>query len=216
MQGFVGRSKEIEMLEMKLFQPRGCPKVAVFGLGGIGKSRIALEIADRTRSQRPTHSIFWIQAKDPLTFEKDFFDIGKKLEISGLEDEKADVKNLVKQRLSLESTGKWLIILDNADDEAIWGMRTNQSAGGTALIEYLPKCSMGSIIVTTRSRRVATHLAGKEVVQLPEMSKDEAVNTLKSFLTKPEILHDTNATFNLVEKLTYLPLAIVQALHTSM
>jgi tetratricopeptide (TPR) repeat protein len=210
-QGFVGRRQEIELLERKLFQPNGCPKVVVLGLGGVGKSRIALELADRTRSQRPTHSIFWIQATDPLTFEKDFFEIGKKLEVPGLEDEKADVKGLVKQRLSHASSGKRLIILDNADDEAFWGKKTRQSVGGTALAEYLPNSSKGSILVTTRSRWVATHLAGKEVVDLLEMSPDEALDTLKILLAKPEILNNTDVALNLLEKLTYLPLAIVQA-----
>jgi tetratricopeptide (TPR) repeat protein len=181
------------------------------GLGGVGKSRIALELADRTRSQRPTHSIFWIQATDPLTFEKDFFEIGKKLEVPGLEDEKADVKSLVKQRLNHESAGKWLIILDNADDEAFWGRKTRQSVGGIALAEYLPNSSKGSILVTTRSRRVATHLAGKEVVELLEMGQDEAIDTLKSLLARPETLDNTDAALDLLEKLTFLPLAIVQA-----
>src|SRR5271154_4250117 len=137
MQGFVGRQNEIQMLETKLFQPNRCQRVAVLGLGGVGKSRIALELAYRTKSQRPMYSIFWVQATDALAFEKDLFEIGKKLKIQGIEDEKAGIKGLVKQRLSHESAGEWLMILDNADDETIWGRNSNPSVEATALSEYL-------------------------------------------------------------------------------
>src|SRR5271170_1985190 len=105
-QEFVGRRNEIKTLETKLFQPNRCQRVAVLGLGGVGKSRIALELAYRTKSQRPMYSIFWVQATDALAFEKDLFEIGKKLKIQGIEDEKAGIKGLVKQRLSHESAGE--------------------------------------------------------------------------------------------------------------
>jgi len=38
----VGRTTELEALERKLFVDRGCSKVAVFGLGGIGKTPVVL------------------------------------------------------------------------------------------------------------------------------------------------------------------------------
>jgi tetratricopeptide (TPR) repeat protein len=204
LQEFVGRRNEIKTLETKLFQPNGCGGVAVLGLGGVGKSRIALELAHRTKAQRPKHSVFWVQATDSLTFEKDVYEIGKKLEIQGIEDGKADVKNLVKQRLSHESAGQWLMILDNADDEAIWGTKST-------LTDYLPNSPMGSVLVTTRNRRVATNLTGKESIELQEMKEVEALDTFRSLLAKPDILADLDATSTLLERLTYLPLAIVQA-----
>src|SRR5271156_6192500 len=204
MQGFVGRQNEIQMLETKLFQPNRCQRVAVLGLGGVGKSRIALELAYRTKSQRPKHSVFWVQATDSLTFERDAYEIGKKLKIQGIEDDKSDIKNLVKQRLSHESAGPWLMILDNADDEATWGRNST-------LTEYLPDSPMGSVLVTTRNRRVAIDLAGKESFELREMGKDEAIEMLRNLIAKPEILTDLDASLILLERLTYLPLAIAQA-----
>ncbi|ERF70439.1 hypothetical protein EPUS_04717 [Endocarpon pusillum Z07020] len=133
-QEFIGRGEEIKILEKKLFQPNGCPKVAVFGLGGVGKSRIALKLADNMKSQFPTSSIFWIQATNSLTFETDYFEIGKKLKIPGLTDEKANIKELVKHRLSDGYAHKWLMILDNADDEAIWGATSKL----VETLQYLP------------------------------------------------------------------------------
>ncbi|KAK5422306.1 hypothetical protein LTR06_000563 [Exophiala xenobiotica] len=210
---FIGRKKVMAFLEDKLFQSHGHPpsRVAVFGLGGMGKSRTAVELAYATKSQRPTYSVFWVQATDHLTFEKDILEIGKKLNVPGIQDEKADVKNLVKQYLSQESAGNWLMTLDNADDEGIWGVPAKPSANGTALIESLPKCTTGRILVTTRSLQVAWNMAGNAVIELLEMNEEEAVETFRCLLLKPEARMDAEWISKLVEKLTYLPLAIVQA-----
>ncbi|KAK5242970.1 hypothetical protein LTR20_007209 [Exophiala xenobiotica] len=210
---FIGRKKVMAILEDMLFQPHGRPpsRVALFGLGGMGKSRTAVELAYATKDQRPTYSVFWVQATNHLTFEKDILEIGKTLHIPGIEDEKADVKNLVKQYLSQESAGKWLMILDNADDEGIWGVPAEPSANGTDLAESLPKCTTGRILITTRSRRVAVYMAGEKVVELAEMNEEEAVETFLGLLWKPEAGMDVQQTIKLVERLTYLPLAIVQA-----
>jgi tetratricopeptide (TPR) repeat protein len=96
------------------------------------------------------------------------------------------------------------MILDNADDEVIWGTKS-------MLTDYLPNSPMGSVLVTTRNRRVATNLAGKESIKLQEMKEDEALDTFRGLLAKPDILTDLDATSTLLERLTYLPLAIVQA-----
>lgn len=53
---------EIETLEKKLFRPHGCQRVAVSELGGVGKGKIALELAYRIKSQRPKYSIFWVRS----------------------------------------------------------------------------------------------------------------------------------------------------------
>lgn len=210
MEGFIGRQNEVQLLEAKLFQPNGSRRVAVVGLGGVGKSRLALELAHRAESQLERRSIFWVRATDALTFEKDFFEIGKKLKIPGIEDEKADYKGLVTQVLSQDS-GDWLMILDEADDEAIWGRSLIQNTGTMTLTKYLPKSATGSILITTRNRRVATTLAGKQIVTLEEMNIDEAIQLLGNLLTGPEILEDHIATSTLLQRLTCLPLAIVQA-----
>jgi len=179
------------------------------GLGGIGKSRLALEIAHRIKSTRPTCSVFWIQATDVSTFETDCRQIGKLLQIPGLEDDKADIKSLVKQHLSHESAGEWLLVLDSADDAQVWCRDEKRTT--STLSEYLPRSRAGSILVTTRTRGVATSIAGKNVMELQRMEKDKALQMLQDLLLNPEILDDVDATSKLLEELTFLPLAIVQA-----
>jgi predicted ribonuclease YlaK len=98
--GFVGRINELERVIEMLTDPDGRRLVSIVGLGGVGKSRLALESAYHVKSNFPQYSIFWVQATEQLTFEKGMFDVGKKLSIPGIEDEKVDAKRLVKQWLS--------------------------------------------------------------------------------------------------------------------
>jgi Cdc6-like AAA superfamily ATPase len=57
---FVGRQKEIRALEDLISAPDGPRKLAITGLGGVGKTQIALELAYRMRDQEPECSIYWI------------------------------------------------------------------------------------------------------------------------------------------------------------
>lgn len=206
--GFIGREDEIERLKSKQHRI-----VAILGLGGVGKSRLALELAYQIKSTRPQEWIFWIEATDRLTFEKDVRKIGQRLRIPGINDDKADVKNLVKQRLSDSSTNteRWLLILDNADDESLWGLHADTGPDSRTLVHHLPRTTNGSIIITTRSPNVAAFLAGKEVIELSTMSPHEGIEMFTKALRNLKIAHDYAATSSLLEKLAYLPLAIVQA-----
>jgi len=207
----VGHSDTINTIGARLFRPNRHGKVTILGLGGVGKSRLALELAHFTRAKRRTCSVFWIQATDTLTLERDFLAIGKLLNVQGVENGQADVKNLVKKRLSEDSSGEWLLIVDNADDESLWGKKSNQTPDQITLDDYLPSSSTGAVLITTRNRHVATNLAGKDVVEIYEVDPGEAEEILRNLLEKPEILVAREETGKLLYKLTYLPLAIVQA-----
>jgi hypothetical protein len=211
MSGFVGRSDELHAVKAKLFDRDDCPIISLLGLGGVGKSRSALELAHQTKSEYPQYSVFWVQAEKLLTFEEDMLHIGKKLGIPGIDDPKADVKTLVKQRLQNSPEEKWCLILNNADDEMLWGRRSNPSQQELSLVDYLPRTPNGSILVTTRSRHVATFLAENEVVHLDALSPAEAAEmfTYRTGSRGPSA--DQNALQTLLEKLTNLPLAIIQA-----
>ncbi|KAI9862352.1 MAG: hypothetical protein M1813_004828 [Trichoglossum hirsutum] len=59
---FFSRSSQLDKLEQLLFLEERKPKIAITGLGGIGKIQIALELAYRTREKYRERSIFWILA----------------------------------------------------------------------------------------------------------------------------------------------------------
>ena len=211
LQDLVGRRDKLDVLESKLFGSGKRGTVALLGLGGVGKSRLAMEVAYRARAQRPTCSVFWVQATDALAMERDYLAIGDLLQVPGVHCSQFDIKQAVCRFLSKTFAGEWLLIIDNADDATLWEGSNSTTSEWSSLVEYLPKNSTGSILVTTRNRGVATYLAGKDVVDLTEMDVDGATEILSNLLIESDILHDRHSTRALLEKLTCLPLAIVQA-----
>ncbi len=78
------------------------------------------------------------------------------------------------------------------------------------ITQYLPESDGGLVLVTTRSRDVALSVADEGLVELHEMSPCEAKSVLQRWLTM-EDLEDNAAVEELLNELTYLPLAITQA-----
>lgn len=85
------------------------------GLGGIGKTQLAIEAAYRVRDANLDCSVFWVPAVSTVMFENACRDIGRALGIPGIpgiEDDRADVKGLVKEALSRDDASDWLLIVD--------------------------------------------------------------------------------------------------------
>ena len=181
------------------------------GLGGVGKTQIALECAFQLQSRSPTCSLFWVRASDGTSFDTAYRKIGEKLNIPGLEDDKADVKRLVKAKLSQESTGKWLMIIDNADNFEIFYSSSNEDNRPSALSEYLPFSTLGTILFTTRDRNAARRYAGSKVIEIDNMDDNESRELLRGSLQNKQLLNDTRSVNKLLELLVNLPLAIMQA-----
>lgn len=87
----MGRLREL------IFDPNRRRIASILGLGGIGKSRLALELAFQIKAEYPPRSVFWMEASKQLTFERDVLEIGKQLGIPGVGDDRADTKNILKQ-----------------------------------------------------------------------------------------------------------------------
>ncbi|CRG88509.1 hypothetical protein PISL3812_05540 [Talaromyces islandicus] len=113
---FVGRIAELNRLKQKLVVNKDCQKVAISGLGGIGKTQVTLQFAYSVKEDHPKISIFGIQAMSMETFEQRCMEIARALGIHQIQESEEDVKMLVRRRLCAKSAGKWLLIVDNADD----------------------------------------------------------------------------------------------------
>ncbi|KAL4758885.1 purine and uridine phosphorylase [Aspergillus foveolatus] len=188
-EGFVGRGEQLGQLEELLFSPGHQHKVAITGLGGVGKTQIALELAYRTQQSRPDCSIYWIPATNFETLQRTYFQIAQQLRLPGLEEEGADAKKLLKDYLCGSSAGQWLLIFDNADDIDM----------------------TGSVLFTTRSKKVASKLAMQDVIRVPELDEARALELLSERLVDKSLLQDREQAALLLKQLVYLPLAIVQA-----
>lgn len=208
---FVGRGTELDQLSTKLSSAESCQRVAIVGLGGVGKTQIVLEFAYRKKSTTPDCSILWIPATEPSAFEQAYRRVGIDLKIPGIAADGADVKYLVKESMSKDTAGPWLLIVDNADDSEMLFERKYGEDAKYALIDYLPFSPSGSIIFTTRNRKAAIKQAANNIIHVGMMENDVAREVLAKSLLQPDILHDTAATNQLLDLLDWLPLAIIQA-----
>jgi tetratricopeptide (TPR) repeat protein len=185
--------------------------MTIYGLGGCGKSALALEFAYRALVRHARHMVFWVPAISQESFELAYREIGIRLGVPGITEDNADVKKLVKNALSSGGSSDWLMIVDNADDSGVLFKTTDNDAMSARLSDCLPHSNSGTILFTTRSRKVAGDLTPSSVLELNDMSKAEAKQLLARRLTKQALLNDETAVDELLGILTYLPLAIVQA-----
>ena len=207
---FVGRDSQLKELTARLNTDQFCRRVAVWGLGGVGKTQIVLEFAYKTRETLPKCSIFWVYANTSASFERGYADIAECLKLPGRTDQNANIKLLVQAALSQRESGHWILIIDNADDIDMLSKRGDDS-GSMALVDYLPDSYIGSIVFTTRTRKAAISLAKNNMIQVDEMSQDDAIEVLRKTLLQTDLLSDKSTITRLLNTLGYLPLAIAQA-----
>jgi tetratricopeptide (TPR) repeat protein len=201
---FVGRATILEALEKKLFNDQ-CETVALVGLGGIGKTQVALQFAYSVMAGKQEYSIFWVAALSESSFEKAYTELARELGIKKSKEEE-DIKDLVRRHLS-EKAGKWLLIVDNADDIDVV-VESDKTHG---IYRFLPESESGRVVFTTRSREVAVAVARNHIINLQEMNQEDATAFMETSLTQKELLQDKATTIELLQELTYLPLAIAQA-----
>ncbi|SPO02489.1 uncharacterized protein DNG_05162 [Cephalotrichum gorgonifer] len=135
-------------------------------------------------------------------FEQSCAELAEKLNIRGAEE---GAKDSVPQYLSSEQSRRWLLIVDNADDMGT----LSGSEGSVGISHYLPMNNdNGRILFTTRSRDVAMAVADDAVIEIEEMSPEEAL----AFWEKigPGNSSDNATVAELLRELTHLPLAISQ------
>ncbi|KAL8364795.1 hypothetical protein RB595_003867 [Gaeumannomyces hyphopodioides] len=204
---FVDRGDILDQLRQRCFEPAG--RVALVGLGGIGKSQLAIEFAHRAAEEIPDKWIFWVHAGTQARVEEGFRAIADAVKLPGRDQPKADILQLVCYWLSNERNGKWTIVLESADNENVF-YAANDGCEGKPLASYLPQSRNGSIVVTTRNRHLAFKLTGnyKNIIEIGPMVLGDAVLLLKKKLGH---LTDVNTAEALVQALDLVPLAISQA-----
>lgn len=196
-------------IKKRVFSESHSAKIALFGLGGVGKTQIVLETVYQIREIYPDCSIFWLSAVDMESLHQAYLKMAYELGIDTSDPNGEDVKILVQKHLSQPASGRWLLIFDNADDHDMW--IGGKNPGSETLKDFLPVSDQGAIVFTTRSHRIAHHLSPGEIIEITEMNEEKATQLLRNNLIKKELLNDTDGTRKLLDRLTHLPLAIVQA-----
>ncbi|KAM0714701.1 hypothetical protein Q7P37_009718 [Cladosporium fusiforme] len=207
---FVERGDLLQRVEERLSTPAA--RVALVGLGGVGKSQLAIEYSYRARRSDPQTWIFWIHAGSAVRFEQGIREVAERMKIRGRNSRDADIFQLVRSWLADVRHGPWKVILDNADDASVLVQRraTGQDGSTTlSLLDCIPVCDHGSVLFTTRSRGEALQLVEhNDMIEVQPMSKAEAIALVGRKLSADA---DRPAMEELVTLLECMPLALTQA-----
>ncbi|KAJ5737306.1 uncharacterized protein N7483_002431 [Penicillium malachiteum] len=214
---FVSRDTLLHQIHEKSSVPGS--RIALVGLGGVGKSQLAIEYSYHVRSQSPATWVFWVHASNKARFEQSFRDIADQSKIPGRYDPKVNIFKLVENWLRGENRGKWLLILDNVDNDellcpfSVVGKEDPISSRVNALtkplLEYIPRSQNGSTIIKSRNRDIALKMAGyKDLIEVKPMEESEALKLLQRKLGQ---LKQSKESQQLVNMLELMPLAVIQA-----
>lgn len=212
---FVGRDNIMERLDA-LLNVNGLnqARAALVGLGGAGKTEIAIAYAHQHKAKHPQHSVFWIHAASADRMRQDFIAVTDSLNLRGYNKPGLDRFELLREWLQDSKNGSWLIILDNLDD-----LKTLSDLGKSScschpgeysfLDHYLPQVPHGSVLATTRTKQVGKRLVRRQsqLIEIGFMSKNEALGLLR----ESELQGAEEVLCELAMQLECLPLAIIQA-----
>ena len=227
---FVGRASDLASIESLLLPFTAVERKIVFlhGLGGIGKSQLAIEFAKKHR--RDYTAVLWLNAKTEDTLKRSFAANARRLPkkcfthdlLDGPQDETALSAILLEMKtwLNLPGNDQWLLIYDNVDNPKI---PDNKREHAYDIRSYFPEAHQGSILVTTRWKTLrighpleVTKLSNdEESLSLLVRMSGRAIGEgdfLYNVIFRPTlILRIDPRTKDLLRKLDGLPLALATA-----
>ncbi|WP_326553403.1 FxSxx-COOH system tetratricopeptide repeat protein [Micromonospora sp. NBC_01813] len=164
---------------------RGQRRLALAGLGGVGKTQLALAYVERFRSEHAV--VWWLRAEDRVALDDDYLGLAAAHGVP-VDSESPQPQQTEVIRRWLEERDNWLLVFDNAEAEDL-------------VDDYLPQRRSGHVLVTTRNQ----HWRNATTLIVPPWKRSESV----SFLAPPPGQHnDADA---LAAFLGDLPLALDQA-----
>ena len=206
---FVNRGDILGQIDQRCSEPAA--RVALVGLGGVGKSQLAIEYAHRIAVRQPDTWVFWVHASTQARVEEGFRTIADTVKLPSRNQPMADIPQLVYGWLSNERNGRWIMILDSADDgDLFYSLTSGDARSGRPFATYLPQSRNGSIVITTRNKNLAFRLTGhyQNIIEVGPMAQTDALTLVKKKLGS---LPDIDVAANLVRALDLVPLAISQA-----
>jgi tetratricopeptide (TPR) repeat protein len=189
---FCGRTATLKTVREQL---ENSARAALCGLGGVGKTQLAVEYAHRFRD---TYSrVFWVNADTELSSKSSYADIARLLDLPEWQDRDQD-EAVKAAKAWLEQSSGWLLIIDNADTPE-------------QVRPLCPRGRSGHVLITSRSP--ATQSLGVQTpIRLTKLTPDEALAFLR--MRTERTLNEASEELSAAElalELGYLPLALEQA-----
>lgn len=196
---FFSRLDEVALVKNVLDPLEGKDELrvmAIHGLGGVGKTQLALHYANT--SLRAYDAIVWIPSETQIKMTQALSIFAKKLGLPRKDDTEDGMQASLKVRDWLNTSGRrFLLIFDNVDKIDI-------------LLQVWPASDKGSILITTRSPAVASKRA-TNIVHLQSFTAETGLEALYSLTNiSPVTDSDSKAAQEICHLLGGLPLAIVQ------
>ena len=196
---FIGRTQFVQMLKEKLsdITPRHYNhRVALYGMGGIGKTQCALRYVYANRDVYDR--IYWITAVDQTSLLSGYQSIAEAARLRYLQNTSPiEIANAVLSWLRHQKS--WLLVIDNLDDIKI-------------VDRLLPENgSQKHTIITTRNPNARGIPAGS--LEVPLLDAEDCIDllsTLSEMVAQSDSAQQCQAV-EIVQMMGYLPLAIEQA-----
>lgn len=183
---FVGREAHLAAIHTALESQEHMAMVAVTGLGGVGKSQLAIEYAHRYRDRYAM--VWWINASQGTLVQEQYAELSRRC---GLAVTGAAAYDMALARDFLGRRAGWLVVFDDAERSS-------------ALASLLPD-GPGHVLITSQS--IGWGSLTNVVLDVEVLSRDEATD----FLTHRVANADPGTAAELARELGDLPLALEQA-----
>ncbi|OJJ42592.1 hypothetical protein ASPZODRAFT_125317 [Penicilliopsis zonata CBS 506.65] len=116
--------------------------IALFGLGGIGKSSIAARYIEKKIEEDEYDAVFWVYGEKTASLRQSFTDIAMRLKLQGAQPNLHDENLILVQNWFQSTDCRWLVVYDNVESTDL-------------LMPYWPEASHGKAIITTRNHSLA-------------------------------------------------------------
>ena len=190
---FVDRQEDLAQLDIALSQEPPVTPPVVHGLGGTGKSTLALHFAHRNRDRY--NPVWWISADSPSSVTTGLAELADRLNPYQSLTAATSAEGAAWAIGWLQAHDGWLLVLDDADSP-----RSIESVLGAL--------STGRHLITSR-RATGWHRAAR-LLPLATLAPDDALEMLMQ-ITGPGDDADRAPLADVAAELGYLPLALEQA-----